>query len=275
MSAARLIRFFTGLGAAKSDWRKRPSLLDYERLIAIARRECHNYATNTPFPHLVIDDFLEPDILRQVVDAFPSVDDLKWLRRDAMSVTGRVAQAKKFDFALGKKELAEEMELDPLLRYLMLELNSGTFLYFLQALVGIPELIADPKMWGGGLHQTLPGGMLRVHADFLKHPIYRFDRRLNVLLFLNEDWQPEYGGNLELWAPDMSRCVRELAPVANRCVIFTTTDSSYHGYTQPIACPPDMSRKSIAMYYYTIPADAGAPVKPVTYWQNLPTEQGD
>lgn len=270
MAVSKINDWVARMRGFRKVWREQPALIDYERLAELAARDAHRYATNAPFPHIVIDNFLNPAVLQQALAAFPSIDDLKWMKRDAKSATGKTAQLKKFDFALGRKHLDEELELDPLLRYLMLELNSGTFLYFLQTLTGIQKLIADPKMLGGGLHQTLPGGMLRIHADFLKHPLYAFDRRLNVLLFLNDDWRPEYGGNLELWSADMARCEREIAPIANRCVIFTTTETSYHGYTTPIACPEGRSRKSIAMYYYTMPPAAA--VVSDTDWQDLPGE---
>jgi Rps23 Pro-64 3,4-dihydroxylase Tpa1-like proline 4-hydroxylase len=127
-------------------------------------------------------------------------------------------------------------------------------------------------MWGGGLHQTLPGGMLRVHADFLKHPHYGLDRRMNLLLFLNKDWKPEYGGALELWDENMERLVTQVEPLANRCVIFTTSPTSYHGYTQPITCPQGMSRKSLAAYYYTLPDTVEVGHKPATFWKDVPGE---
>jgi Rps23 Pro-64 3,4-dihydroxylase Tpa1-like proline 4-hydroxylase len=272
MSKNNLFRFIDSLLEPKNKQDKTPLLLDYQKLIQIAEQQNQTYLDNTPFPHIVIDDFLKPDILKKVIAAFPSKDELKWVSRDAVSTSGRVAQAKKMEFALGKKEVDIEMRLSPILRYLLLELNSGTFLYFLRTLTGIPGLISDPKMHGGGLHQTLSGGLLRIHADFYKHPIYHLHRRINVLLFLNENWHDSYGGNLELWSPDMSRCEHEIEPIANRCVIFNTTETSYHGYTKPIACPPAMSRKSIAMYYYTAPNTAGEALDSPTHWQDLPEE---
>ena len=247
-------------------------LVDYVRLEAMLKSASHEYRSNEPFPHIVIDDFLDNKTLDIVLESFPSADKKVWIDRQAQSLSGKLAQRSKLDFCLGRKNIDYEMSLHPAIRYLMLELNSITFLRFLQGLTGIPTLISDPRMWGGGMHQTLPGGMLRIHADFLKHPDYNLDRRLNMLLFLNKDWQPEWKGHLELWSGDMAKCERRIEPIANRCVIFTTSEHSYHGYTEPIACPKGESRKSIAMYYYSIPdAMAGKP-KPTTYWQDLPGE---
>ena len=101
-----------------------------------------------------------------------------------------------------------------------------------------------------------------MHADFNWHKQMRLDRRINLLIYLNKDWQPEYGGNLELWDAAMSHKVAEYAPLFNRCVIFNTTDKSFHGNPKPVSCPPDRSRRSLAFYYYTNgrPAEGGVAV---------------
>jgi Rps23 Pro-64 3,4-dihydroxylase Tpa1-like proline 4-hydroxylase len=106
----------------------------------------------------------------------------------------------------------------------------------------------------------MPGGFLKVHVDFNRHPLLNLDRRLNLLVYLNEDWRDEYGGHLELWPADMSRCERRILPVFNRTVVFSTTDASFHGHPAPLACPEGMSRKSVSFYYYTNgrPAHEGA-----------------
>lgn len=76
-------------------------------------------------------------------------------------------------------------------------------------------------------------------------------RRLNMLIYLNKDWQPEWGGELELWDKQMQQKVRSVAPVFNRCVIFSTDADSFHGHPDGLTTPPDVTRKSIALYYYT------------------------
>ena len=104
---------------------------------------------------------------------------------------------------------------------------------------------------GGGLHQIERGGYLKIHADFNRHPKFNLDRRLNLLLYLNENWKEEYGGHLELWNNQMTACVRRISPIFNRCVIFNTTDFSYHGHPEPLTCPEHVTRKSLALYYYS------------------------
>jgi Rps23 Pro-64 3,4-dihydroxylase Tpa1-like proline 4-hydroxylase len=130
-------------------------------------------------------------------------------------------------------------------------MNSWEMLHFLERLTGIDGLIPDPYFGGGGIHQIEPGGFLEVHADFNWHPKLRLDRRLNMLIYLNRDWPEEYGGHLELWDRQLRECVRSILPVFNRTVVFSTTDSSYHGHPRPLGCPPGRTRKSVSLYYYT------------------------
>ena len=124
-----------------------------------------------------------------------------------------------------------------------------------------------------GLHQIEPGGHLAVHADFNFHEQLRLDRRINLLLYLNDDWDPGWGGALELWRSDMSAMSRSILPLANRCVIFNTTDHSYHGHPEPLACPPGRTRQSLALYYYSNGRPRGeASESRSTYFQPRPDE---
>jgi Rps23 Pro-64 3,4-dihydroxylase Tpa1-like proline 4-hydroxylase len=139
----------------------------------------------------------------------------------------------------------------PYVRFFFAHLNSIFFLGFLSELTGIPDLISDPYFDGAGLHETLPGGWLDVHADFNFHGASFLDRRLNVLVYLNRDWREEWGGALELWNADLSRCGRRVVPAFNRTVVFSTTDASFHGHPDPVRCPGGETRKSLALYYFT------------------------
>ena len=130
----------------------------------------------------------------------------------------------------------------------LIQLN---FLKFLESLTGIEGLISDPYYVGGGIHETKKGGFLKVHTDFNYHKKLKLDRRVNLLLYLNSDWKEEYGGHLELWDKDMLSCKRKVLPVINRMAIFSTTDFSYHGHPEPLSCPDNRSRRSLALYYYT------------------------
>jgi Rps23 Pro-64 3,4-dihydroxylase Tpa1-like proline 4-hydroxylase len=144
----------------------------------------------------------------------------------------------------------------PSTRNLLAQLNGPAFIDFLQELTGITGLVPDPHLFGGGLHQIEPGGYLEVHADFNLHPVTRLERRLNLLIYLNKDWQESWGGALELWGSDMTTCEARIKPLFNRCVIFTTSATSFHGHPVPLACPSGVTRKSVALYYYTLPVAA-------------------
>ena len=150
-------------------------------------------------------------------------------------------------------------------------LNSSYFLTFLERLTGVDGLIADAHLRGGGLHEIRRGGKLDVHADFNYHKRIKLYRRLNLLLYLNQGWDEDWGGHLELWSRDMTRCVQRIAPVFNRAVIFDTSSHSYHGHPEPLECPETTSRKSMALYYYTVDCPDDSDEAPhTTVFQHVP-----
>jgi Rps23 Pro-64 3,4-dihydroxylase Tpa1-like proline 4-hydroxylase len=134
--------------------------------------------------------------------------------------------------------------------------------------------VPDPYMFGGGLHFTDSGGKLAVHADFNRHPKLNLDRRLNVLIYLNEGWTDDNQGWLELWDREMRNRVTRVSPVFNRTVMFSTTSFSFHGQPEPIIGPPDLVRRSIALYYYTNGRPAAEITDPdhSTLWQSRPAD---
>ena len=131
-------------------------------------------------------------------------------------------------------------------------MNSQEFINFIQDITSIKEpLKADKNLNGGGLHEIKKGGVLKIHTDFNRHPSLDLDRRVNVLIYLNKDWNDKYGGHLELWDKDMIECKKKILPIFNRIVIFSTNDFSNHGHPNPVTCPIELSRKSIALYYFS------------------------
>lgn len=242
-------------------------LLDFDALMADAERRASAYRSASPFPHIVIDDFLPKAAYRQALAEYPSPEQISdWRRVEAHDDKGRIAQNLKLGYS-------NEQRMGPALRSLIYGFNSGAFMRYLERLTGIPDLLPDPHLVGGGLHQYLPGAILRVHADFSKLRGSLLDRRLNLLLYLNPEWHPEWGGYLELWDPEMKECRQKIAPIGNRCVIFSTTGNSYHGMPEPLACPGGVTRRSLALYYYSNgrPANEAEPTH-ATLWQERPGE---
>ena len=208
---------------------------NYLKTLAIKYRDTYSHAK--PFPHIAIDNFLPEFLLDNILNEFPKVHSIDW---------------QKFDAPAEKKLAAQdELQMGETTRLLMYQLNSSVFINFLEELTGIDGIITDPHFEGGGLHQIERGGYLKMHVDFNRHRKMRLDRRLNLLIYLNKNWQEEYGGQLEFWDKDMTRCEKRISPIFNRCVIFSTTDFSYHGHPEPLACPEGQTRKSLALYYYS------------------------
>lgn len=130
-------------------------------------------------------------------------------------------------------------------------LNSQAFIRFLEEMTGIEGLIPDPYYKGGGIHRTNNGGYLGIHADFNHHKQMNLERRLNVLIYLNPGWKPEYGGAFEVWTDNMEERVAAFPPVMNRMCCFSTSSTSMHGNPEPVNHPGGDPRLSIALYYYT------------------------
>jgi Rps23 Pro-64 3,4-dihydroxylase Tpa1-like proline 4-hydroxylase len=213
---------------------------DADECRAYGRSLADEYQTASPFPHIVIDDFLLADLLRHVLADFPSTEGKTFFDRDQ----------ERFKFQLSPNESSS-----PVVRNLFAELNGEAFLAFLEEMTGISGLISDPHFIGGGLHETKTGGHLGIHADFNIHEQLKIERKLNLLIYLNEDWPDEFGGALELWDRGMKACEKKVAPLFGRAVIFNTALDSFHGHPDPLACPPDRARRSIATYYYSAPGE--------------------
>ena len=213
-------------------------ILDRQKWAEIFEDQAAAYQQADPYPHAQFDNFLEDWAARQAMEAFPAVKDDGWIH---------------YIHVNEKKHGLNKMDLIPdFLQEVIRELNSDEFVAALSKLTGIEGLKADPSLEGGGLHQSQRNGYLNIHADFTVHPHKRnWRRRVNLLVYLNEGWQPEYKGDLELWTRDMKECRQKISPVFNRVVIFNTDEDSYHGLPEPIQCPEGMTRKSIALYYFT------------------------
>ena len=199
------------------------------------------YRAAQPFPHVVLDDFLDSAAAAAAAREFPGVGT-NWINYL------HVNERKYANNELGTWGTT--------LQAVEAALTSLEFTRFLARLTEHDGLFVDPAMRGGGLHQSVTGGFLNIHADFTVHPEHRtWRRRVNLLLYLNEDWQPEYGGDLEFWDADVRRCEQRIAPIGNRVVIFESDVDAFHGHPAPLRCPPGVARQSLALYYFTEEAD--------------------
>ncbi len=202
-----------------------------------------SFSEGKPFRHVVIDDFLTPDFCAAICDQFPEF---------------RVVHAINENEKVGGKATREKVrtlgsafsDMDDLVR-------NPEFLALVEDITGVEDLHYDPFYFGGGTHENLDGQDLDPHIDFNYHPITSQHRRLNLIIYLNKGWQDAWGGSLQLHKdpyrePHEDEIVT-VTPLRNRCVIFETTENSWHGF-QRISLPEDQkarSRRSFAVYYYT------------------------
>ncbi len=196
------------------------------------------YQGAEPFPHIVLDEFLPPALADRILQNFP-----------------REAKDSDVHFNINygghsKRQIAPE-DCNGFVRQVFHFFNSQPVIAFLEGLSGIEALLPDPSFEGGGFHEISAGGKLGIHADFRIHEKLHLQRRLNLLIYLNNEWEDSWNGRLELWDRRMQHCVASVAPLMNRCVVFNTDADSYHGHPDPLQTPPDVKRRSIALYYYT------------------------
>ena len=206
------------------------------------RRE---FQEGRPFPFVAIDGFLEAGFARELAASYPPYE-----------------ASEKIGFAFHKVNENRKVQVTDSRRFpapvtrLAEALGSAEFRATLSAITGIRDLLWDDEYVGGGMHQTAASGLLDVHVDFNLVEPRRWYRRVNLLLFLNPEWEERWGGLLELWDRDVRVCHHRFVPKLNRCVIFQTSEHSFHGVTA-VRCPPHRDRRSFAVYYYTAEAPAG------------------
>ena len=210
----------------------------------VTEKEINEYNQAQPFPHIVIDNFLPPSILNGVIDDFRNHNDWGWDN----SQYSQQHQVKKF-FSPWNENGSNTLPINT--KLILNYLNSPETISMLEKLTGINGLIADPTLLGGGMHKIDSGGKLSIHADSRKHAVTGNYRRINLLVYLNKNWNSEWGGSLQLWNNDMTTMVQDIQPFFNRVVIFNTGGDTYHGHPHALNTPEGVSRISLALYYYT------------------------
>ncbi len=225
-------------------------LFPYHKVERSIENLSRSYQTSEPFPHIVMDEFLDPGALRGVAREFEE-QDKDWIPYVHLN-----------EKKMGRSDYAG---FGPAMRSVVDELGSPRFIGILGTLTGEDDLFLDPGLLGGGFHATGRGGYLNIHTDFRAHPHHaEWERVVNLLIYLNEGWVQRYGGALELWDAEVKTCAAKIAPAFNRAVLFTCSERSFHGYPDPIDCPEGVIRKSIALYYYRVRKKSGT-VRPTSY----------
>jgi len=220
-------------------------LFSYSRWSSGLPSLARQYQENLPYPHILLADFLEPDVALGAAKEFPASTTEVWTQYKHQNEN--------------KLGIAKRALFPPFLGDISDELNSPQFVNWLSQLTGIPGLVSDDLLEGGGLHQCGRGGFLNVHTDFSHHHYYKhWRRRVNLILYLNPKWDEQWGGAIELWDRKMQHCVAKHPPLLNHALIFNTDERSLHGFPDPLLCPENASRKSLALYYYTIEQDKHA-----------------
>lgn len=198
-----------------------------------------NYQGKRPFRWTTLEGFFKPEKAEEILAAYPAISEGKW------NGTTYIDQKNKFT----------QTSFDPgsVMDRAFGELNSEAFRKWLERVTDVIDLEGDPKLFGGGLHQSIRGAFLNVHVDYNYHPDTKHHRRLNVLVYMNKDWKEEYEGHLELWdlTGKEKRLLGRVPPSFNRMAMFETNEISFHGHPKPLNTPEGVNRKSLAVYYYT------------------------
>ena len=207
------------------------------------------WESSNPFSHIIIDNFLVPEVITSIVNEFPSFDSHSW---------------DLYDNPLESKRTLNHYDRFGIETYrLFCYLNSRQFIEKLEILTKC-DLYADFGLNGGGLHSHKRGGKLNIHLDYSIHPKLKQERRVNILIYVTPDWQESWGGSLGFWEHDKTKhapgkLIKEIAPLFNRAVIFDTTQHSWHGLPDLINCPPSVTRNSLAIYYLCKPRISAEP----------------
>ena len=217
---------------------KKISNICYEKIVE-SKNSDRFYSS--PFKHAVLDNFLPDDFAEFALNSFPAIESDGWEHTNdvGIEVKSRSTWESEFDIPDGMVDVIRV-------------LNSSIMLDAMSKLLDIPKLMPDPYFTGGGLNVSERGGHLDVHVDGNYHDASGLNRRVNLLIYLNPNWKKEWGGEFGVYSNDGTNLVREIEPLFNRCVIFDSHDSSYHGLPNPINFPKDKPRRSIILYYYTV-----------------------
>jgi Rps23 Pro-64 3,4-dihydroxylase Tpa1-like proline 4-hydroxylase len=224
----------------KWDQKKLKQFSDYACNKLLSAREGVEYFRQ-PYKHIVIDNFFPNELASECLRNFPDIKEKGWEYASDIDieVKYRTNWESEFDIPDG---IVDAIRI----------LNSAPFLKAMTKIIGIEKIIPDHYFTGGGLNVTMRGGLLDVHVDGNYHDVTGLNRRLNALVYLNPTWQEDWGGEFGIFDEKGDICLKKVAPLFNRLVIFDSHDKSFHGLPEPINFPENKPRRSIILYYYTV-----------------------
>ena len=210
-----------------------------------------DYSHGLPIPWLTFDNFLPADLLSQVQKEIDEVPQHIWS-----------------EFTRNGSFMLEcnNMKYCNVIRDLVLNLNSGEFLEWLQGITGIEKVIPDPHLIGAGLMRCYSGHSLKLHTDFNWNEQLHLNRSVSLILYISKTWNPDWGGDLEFWDFDKKECIHKVTPKSNRLLVWNYDHRAIHGHPTPITCPEDVSRDGLRMFYYKSNAAPTIPPRRSLYW---------
>jgi len=190
---------------------------------------------SNPFPYVIIPDFINTEYYNKIKSNFPSEPDENWW---------------KYENPLEVKYALDNLELmDGVISNVFYALSHDNTIDKFKKIFNIPDLEYDPHCHGAGLHMHPRYGRLNMHLDYEIHPLSNKQRLLNIILYLNDDWNPDWNGDTQLWNNNVSECIVKSYPKGNSAIVFVTTEQSWHGVPDIILCPQGEYRKTLAFYY--------------------------
>ena len=201
--------------------------------------EQKEYKNATPFQHICIKNMWNGKVLNEIASSLEDFDD--W------------DGEKEFYGASAKRWCSTWNKLPKKVSDFIHYMSSPEFIEIIENMTGEQGLIPDPYLEGAGIHSISAGGFLKMHVDFNWHKKLRLYRRLNLLVYLNPDWDEAWAGDLRLAVNSEDGSLnneRSIFPHMNTTVVFTTDEISLHGHPEPLVCPQGEKRNSIALYYY-------------------------
>lgn len=210
-----------------------------------------DYQKGTPVPWLTFDDFLPPDLLKEIQEEIKNIPRYMY---------SKFTRNGSFMWECNRLKYA------PKVRDLVMNFNSGEFINWLERITGHDKLVPDPHLIGAGLMECKTGHSLKLHTDFNWNEQLRLNRTLSLILYLNEDWDKDWGGELEFWNFNKTECMHKISPDPNRLLIWDYNDQLIHGHPSPLTCPQDKPRLGLRMFYFKSNAEPINPPHRSLYW---------